>query len=240
MSIKNEKFKDSAKTLALKDCLAQQLKNIVDIQETFQECGIFFWLCCSSLLHVSRNGEFNQRDCVIDIGIRIDDWKDAAQTRLVELGFQCKKFGSKECGLHYCLERKDIRINIFFFYKNETHLWRNGYMYTYRYPQVSDFIVKIIHGIRLHIPVNYDEILTAQYGEWKTENLNWDPFQSPKNVVDYLEFWKHYYQTPHPDEPSDFAKSLKYANLSIIDIGCGNGRVYILSKVSFRLCWWFF
>ena len=44
----------------------------------------------------------------------------------------------------------------------------------YKYPALRGIAHRSVYGIDVPVPENYDEWLTAQYGNWRIPNKNWD------------------------------------------------------------------
>lgn len=215
--------------------LAEQ--NLLDAKAALDELGVPFFLSNGTLLGYYRENGLIKHDRDVDIGVKIEDFDDRIIDKFISCGFNLKTVnGEKDNGLEYSFRKRDIGLDIFFYYDTPNTSWmavwmhHNNERFRYVYPLISGYKVVEFLGQKFRIPENTEEYLVAQYGEhWQSPLDRWDCFRSPENID--TDYWGSFYKYPHTLEPSSFALSLDLHGKTVIDIGCGNGRdTYYFSK----------
>lgn len=203
-------------------------QNLLDAKCVMDSMGIPFFLSNGTLLGYYRDGHLMGHDRDVDIGVKITDFKDGIADKFIEAGFIFRgSNGRKENGSEYSFIKRDIGLDMFFYYDTPRDTWMavwddkdNRYKYTY--PPISGYKTIIFLGEEFNIPTNTEQYLEAQYGDWKEPVTKWDPFKSPKNIEN--DYWEEFYKSPHTLEPSPFAIDCNFSGKKILDLGCGNGR----------------
>ncbi|VDP15506.1 unnamed protein product [Onchocerca flexuosa] len=84
----------------------------------------------------------------------------------------------------------NIKIDLFFVYENEDFAWVGGMIVSERkklrwvYPPISQICTGDLLGRLFHVPCNVEEVLKADYGDWRKPHPNADFiwYESHKNV----------------------------------------------------------
>ena len=180
-------------------------ENLKSAIEALNDLNIPCFLSSGTLLGFYRGGDFIDHDEDVDLGVFVDFHKPEIVSEFRKRGFVLKrKFGSVKSGLEYSFLRKDVQLDIFFYYKNDNTIW-HGVWYVNKYinfkflkqlglvrpklrklsfPLFSSYKELIYNGLKLPIPDNAEEYLKTQYGDsWRVPDKTWDNFKSQKNYV---------------------------------------------------------
>ncbi|MBA3284413.1 MAG: LicD family protein, partial [Nitrosopumilus sp.] len=96
------------------------LNTLLDLKKIFDSVSLEYWLTDGTLLGLHREGDFINHDKDIDVGIFIENWlKHPNALKLIsEGGFRLDhEFGEKDCGYEISIIKRNIKIDLFFFYK---------------------------------------------------------------------------------------------------------------------------
>ncbi len=184
-------------------------ESLKDLKEVLDKMNIPFWLSDGTLLGHQREKDFISHDPDIDVGIFIEDWKRECLTELKNKGFDLSlQFGLEECGLEYAIEKRDIKIDLFFFYKglpNRNVYWHSAWT---KSPKIGGKFRQMIRcfyepfelkeiefkGNKFLAPDNIIKYISQKYGDdWETPKEKWDWATDPLNseFVDiYVEYQK--------------------------------------------------
>lgn len=153
------------------------------------ELGLPFWLSSGTLLGFYRQCDFIVYSGDVDIGMWADDFKP----KIVDL-FSINNiplihwFGRPNDSLELSFLMGDLKLDIFFFYREQDHYWnggtqaKTGLKFKYDFPKFTlcwtDFI-----GLLVRIPCETESYIEANYGkQWRIPQRNWDWKSSPPNV----------------------------------------------------------
>jgi len=179
------------------------LNNLVEAKKILNELGIKFWLEAGTCLGAIRDKGFISYDKDMDIGVYAEDLNSIDAflnlTKHFMLGgFRVgHTFGTIENGFEVSFYRNEIKLDIFWFYKKDNFRWHSAWMgrgcnlsdqlfYKYRACLVEELRIVDFLGHKMPVPKNYQEYLTAKYGDWHARVKDWDWAKSPLNRVEYV------------------------------------------------------
>ncbi|XP_054165263.1 ribitol-5-phosphate transferase FKTN-like [Oppia nitens] len=163
--------------------LLTKVKHILD------ELSVPFWLSSGTALGYYRQCDFITYSQDVDIGIWIYDYKpeliDAFSINDLLL---IHRFGEIGDSFELSFLDKDIKLDIFFFYKQEDHVWnggtqaKTGNKYKYIFPDFQLCWTELIN-LKVRIPCQTLTYIEANYGRnWFEPIKEWDWKSSPPNV----------------------------------------------------------
>lgn len=183
------------------------LKTLLDLKDVLDSLNIKFWLSDGTLLGFHRESDFISHDPDIDIGIFIEDWDDTALKILKNKNFKLKwQFGLEECGLEYAIEKRDIKIDLFFFYKNlpkRNLYWHSAWVKVPNTPSSFRKMIRFVYeefklkeiiflGTKFLAPDDVNKYIIQKYGnDWETPKPIWDWAKDPlnsENVEIYIKY----------------------------------------------------
>lgn len=174
------------------------INNLVDVSDILSEHECVWWLEAGTCLGFYREKDFIDHDNDIDIGVLQTTWKWEVLEELLQKGFHVKHiFGMYYHGFEIALIRDDVKVDIFFFYKDQSTLWhaawknggRNGLNDMLRLKFSEDIIGGLtwtdkIYGFEFPIPKKTEKYLVARYGtDWEIPCKNWKWWADPKCIV---------------------------------------------------------
>jgi hypothetical protein len=159
-------------------------------KKILDELGIRFWLAGGTRLGAVREGDFITHDSDIDIGV----WDDVPGHHRIYRGLEAggfrltREYGEEGRAGHQYAFRTPGGTNFdVFFYVREPNrcwsgLWVNGTCKKVVFPSITDFVDVEFCGDKFLIPANYEEILTAEYGDWRTPEKDYSWNSSMRNL----------------------------------------------------------
>ena len=183
------------------------LRTLLDLKEVLDSSNVQFWISDGTHLGYYRDSDFISHDPDIDVGIFIEDWENEVLDKLKRNGFNLKwQFGLEECGLEYAIEKRGIKIDLFFFYKNLPNrniYWHATWFGTYNTPGKFRKMVRCFYepfelkeieflGYKFLAPKDTEKYIIQKYGpDWKIPKIKWDWIKDPFNSEEvgiYIEY----------------------------------------------------
>lgn len=179
--------------------LLSKVKRILD------ELSIPFWLSSGTALGYYRECDFIPYSRDVDIGIWIEDYNpkliDAFSVNDLPL---IHSFGKIDDSFELSFLDKDIKLDIFFFYREQNHVWnggtqaKTGFKFKYVFPSFSLCWTEFV-DLKVRIPCQTLAYIEANYGSnWFEPIKEWDWKSSPSNVEPNgqwpIEEWKQVIQ----------------------------------------------
>ncbi|GFY60796.1 fukutin [Trichonephila inaurata madagascariensis] len=171
-----------------------------------------FWLSSGTCLGFFRECGFISHSKDVDIGIWIKDYKpeiiSAFSTHDLPL---THSFGKVEDSFELSFRDNDLKLDIFFFYEEETYVWnggtqaRTGKKFKYVFPKFQLCWTEFLE-LKVRVPCQTEEYIKANYGpKWFEPIKIWDWKNSPSNVLENgqwpLDEWPEVIQLlPLPDQ----------------------------------------
>ena len=161
--------------------------NLSLAKKILDSLSVPFFLSNGTLLGCIRENGLIKHDLDVDIGVLIENFNGHIYSSFIDNGFEKYDiYGAKERGLQYSFKRDGIKLDIFFYYPepygHSMSVWKYGEQIKYKFPKLDTFIDRAFLGETYKVPSNYEEYLSAQYGDWKTPVKEWDWASSPKNI----------------------------------------------------------
>uniref|UniRef100_A0A915PU34 Fukutin n=1 Tax=Setaria digitata TaxID=48799 RepID=A0A915PU34_9BILA len=150
------------------------------------------FLFSGTLLGWYRECSFIKDTTDVDMAMRITSL-DPVMLKHMEKSSEFKLhwiLGKVNDSLEVSIYSGNIKIDLFFLYENKDSAWVGGMMVTERkklrwfYPPIMQICTGDLLGRLFHVPCNVEEILEAEYGNWRvphpTANFIW--YKSHKNI----------------------------------------------------------
>ena len=166
------------------------------IHQAAEEVGMPYFVDCGTLLGFIRDGGFIAHDADMDFSLMPDagDGKIALFFAAMERrGLYFERYITIDGNLReFTMRYHEISIDFFQnrYGNDKTQFYSLGenlgdcYQFFKRIAPTG-FTLKVVHNARVMIPSNYDEMLTARYGNWHKKVRNWDDKMSPSFEKDY-------------------------------------------------------
>lgn len=148
-----------------------------------------FWLSSGTLLGYYRQCDFIVYSGDVDIGV----WADHYRPELIEV-FSSNNlplihwFGRPNDSLELSFLSGDLKLDIFFFYRESDHYWnggtqaKTGLKFKYDFPKFTLCWTEFV-GLLLRVPCETEPYIEANYGQhWMQPVKTWDWKSSPPNV----------------------------------------------------------
>lgn len=168
------------------------VENLVSAKEILDSFGMKNWLTDGTLLGFYRDGSFIKHDTDLDMGAYIEEFDPKIVMEFIKHGWQVKKFfGRPDIGLEIALERNNLKLDIFFFYKDGDLLWHACWLKTkrglnlikYTFPQFEIIETEFL-GYKFNIPKNTEDYLATKYGvNWRVPTKKWHWAFDPPNSI---------------------------------------------------------
>jgi hypothetical protein len=169
------------------------IRNLKELDRLFLKNGVEYWISCGTLLGFYRDGGFITHDTDIDLCVNAEHISKELLYEFVKNDFKIiKRFGTIEDGFQLSLYKRNIKVDIFFFYKNSD----SGYHSVYSDFTATDYlkhdyvfssfelVEKEFFGYMFSVPKDTEKYLIEQYGiDYTQKNKKWDYAKSPKNIV---------------------------------------------------------
>lgn len=160
-----------------------------------QNISVPFWLSHGTLLGAIRDHDFIAHDSDIDLGI----WDADCDHELVAREFEASGFRSAQelgsVGLGHQMafwSPFGVYIDLFFYVREADScwmaLWVEGKAKRMVFPPIVEFAPIQFCGDDYLVPVNYEELLCANYGDWSKKVApverggEWRWWDSPRNL----------------------------------------------------------
>lgn len=170
-------------------------KGLVEANEIIKETGVRVWLTDGTLLGYFRENDLIAHDFDADLGCLIEDYKDEIIDAFKRLGWELAYvWGEKKQGLELTFQKGQVKIDIFFFYKDDDgRLWHGAWR---KHDKKSFNLIKYYYepfklkeveflGSRFNIPEDTLKYVTTKYGSgWKIPQKNWDWTLGPANAME--------------------------------------------------------
>ena len=148
-----------------------------------------FWLSSGTCLGWFRQCDFIPHSKDVDIGIWITDYNHQIIPLFKKHGIVLKHlFGRLSDSFELSFQSGDMKLDIFFFYKDANIMWnggtqaRTGKKFKYIFPSFT-LCWTWFNGLRVRIPCETLSYVKANYGEhWGEKVKTWDWKSSPPNV----------------------------------------------------------
>lgn len=168
------------------------------IDNAAQEVGVPYYADWGTLLGFMRDKGFIPHDADMDFAIMPDSKKIKQFFYSLEAaGLYFERYilidgRPKEFSMRY----REISIDFFFKYYSDKKKSQfkfygekvDDYWVVSIIPVPRSLIPYVVHGVKTMVPENFDEILTAYYGNWHVKVKKWDNRNSP---VAQKEYEKH-------------------------------------------------
>nr|XP_020657115.1 fukutin [Pogona vitticeps]XP_020657116.1 fukutin [Pogona vitticeps]XP_020657117.1 fukutin [Pogona vitticeps]XP_020657118.1 fukutin [Pogona vitticeps]XP_020657119.1 fukutin [Pogona vitticeps] len=158
---------------------------------TLNGLGMRFWLSSGTCLGWYRQCNIIPYSKDMDLGIFIQDYKSDMIPAFQKAGLPLKhKFGKVEDSLELSFQSggDDVKLDIFFFYEEDDHMWnggtqaKSGKKFKYLFPKFTLCWTEFIE-LRVRVPCEAIDYIEANYGkDWKMPVKEWDWKNSPPNV----------------------------------------------------------
>ncbi|XP_047425599.1 fukutin [Mugil cephalus] len=157
--------------------------------KTLAQLHVPFWLSSGTCLGWFRQCSIISYSRDVDIGIFVEDFRPDIVSAFRDAGLSLKhKFGKVEDSLELSFLSEDVKLDIFFFYKDGDVFWnggtqaRSGRKFKYVFPRFSLCWAELLE-LKVRVPCETLDYVTANYGaSWDVPVRNWDWKRSPSNV----------------------------------------------------------
>lgn len=162
---------------------------LVKVKQLLGELDVPFWISSGTCLGFFRQCDVIPYTTDVDIGIFIKDYKpeiiSAFSTHDIPL---THLFGKVEDSYELSFRDRDVKLDIFFFYEEDDHIWnggtqaRTGKKFKYTFPKFRLCWTEFL-DIKLRVPCETEKYIEANYGSnWFQPIKRWDWKASPPNV----------------------------------------------------------
>tara|TARA_Y100000590_G_scaffold156139_1_gene179491 strand:+ start:3419 stop:4270 length:852 start_codon:yes stop_codon:yes gene_type:complete len=179
--------------------MIDQKNGIVLIKEAgllLDSLDIRWWLTDGTLLGLYRDGKLMDYDEDIDLGCFIEDYNEEISNKFIAKGWnEIYRFGTHDIGLEISLMKYNVKLDLFFFYKEIEFYWHGAWQELYKSGKlVGRNMIKYIYApftlrtksfndFQASIPYPIEKYIITKYGtDWKQPIRNWDWRFDPKNA----------------------------------------------------------
>ena len=157
-----------------------------------------FWLSSGTCLGWYRQCGFIPHSKDVDIGIWIKHYKPELVQAFLDRGLKLKhQFGKVEDSFELSFTLHNLKLDIFFFYEDDTLMWnggtqaRTGKKFKYIFPKFA-LCWTHLSGLTVRVPCPALPYVQANYGSsWNVLVKHWDWKSSPPNVRENGEWPAH-------------------------------------------------
>jgi len=170
------------------------IQNLSDAKTILDSLGMRNWLTDGTLLGYYRENDFIAHDLDMDMGSFIEDFDKDITKRFKENGWDLlSTFGKLDIGYELSYIRNGVKLDIFFFYKENDKYWHGAWrpiekkgrnLIKYYY---DSFGLKEVEfkGQLFNVPEDTLHYIETKYGpDWKTPQKSWDWAFGPSNAVE--------------------------------------------------------
>ncbi|XP_037835343.1 fukutin isoform X3 [Kryptolebias marmoratus] len=159
--------------------------------QTLAALHIPFWISSGTCLGWFRQCSIISYSRDVDIGIFISDFRSDMVAAFRDAGFSLRhKFGKVEDSLELSFLDNDVKLDIFFFYKDGDMAWnggtqaKSGRKFKYIFPLFSLCWAELLE-VKVRVPCETLDYVMANYGAtWSLPVKSWDWKTSPSNVLE--------------------------------------------------------
>ena len=170
-------------------------KGLVEANDVLRDIGVRVWLTDGTLLGYFRENDIIAHDFDADLGCLIEDFSEEIISAFQKNGWELAYvWGEKKQGLELTFRKDQVKVDIFFFYKDEDgRLWHGAWR---KHDKKSLNLIKYYYdpfelkevdflGSRFFIPKDTLKYVTTKYGKgWKTPQKEWNWTFGPANAVE--------------------------------------------------------
>lgn len=167
-------------------------ENLALAKKLLDELNVRNWLTDGTLLGYYRDKDLIDHDVDIDLGSFMDDYTDEIIHKFIENGWRIEHiFGKRDLGFELAFNRKGVKLDIFFFYKDGDRYWHGAWKRTGKgenlikyYYDKFDLKEVEFKCYTFNIPANPLKYIETKYGPgWQTPVKEWDWAFGPSNAV---------------------------------------------------------
>ncbi|KAM4532286.1 ribitol-5-phosphate transferase FKTN [Fundulus diaphanus] len=159
--------------------------------QTLGELDVPFWISSGTCLGWFRQCSIISYSRDVDIGVFIADFRPDIIPAFRAAGLSLKhKFGKVEDSLELSFLGEDVKLDIFFFYKDGDIVWnggtqaKSGRKFKYVFPSFSLCWAELLE-VKVRVPCETLDYIMANYGAtWSVPVRSWDWKSSPSNVIE--------------------------------------------------------
>uniref|UniRef100_A0A3B3U783 Fukutin n=1 Tax=Poecilia latipinna TaxID=48699 RepID=A0A3B3U783_9TELE len=159
--------------------------------QTLGRLDIPFWISSGTCLGWYRQCGVISYSRDVDIGIFISDFRPQITTAFRDAGMSLKhQFGKVEDSLELSFLGEDVKLDIFFFYRDGDVVWnggtqaKSGRKFKYVFPSFSLCWAELLE-VKVRVPCETLDYVMANYGgTWSVPVKSWDWKSSPSNVIE--------------------------------------------------------
>ncbi|XP_039615646.1 fukutin isoform X1 [Polypterus senegalus] len=157
--------------------------------ETLNSLGVRFWLSSGTCLGWFRQCNIIPYSKDVDLGVWIKDYRSDIIAAFEKAGLPIKhRFGKVEDSLELSFQGTDVKLDIFFFYEEDSYVWnggtqaKTGKKFKYIFPKFSLCWTELAE-LKVRVPCETLKYIEANYGKnWYIPLKIWDWKSSPANV----------------------------------------------------------
>ncbi|XP_032425302.1 ribitol-5-phosphate transferase FKTN isoform X2 [Xiphophorus hellerii] len=159
--------------------------------QTLDRLDVPFWISSGTCLGWFRQCGVISYSRDVDIGIFISDFRPQITAAFRDVGMSLKhQFGKVEDSLELSFLGEDVKLDIFFFYRDGDVVWnggtqaKSGRKFKYIFPSFSLCWAELLE-VKVRVPCETLDYVMANYGAtWSVPVKSWDWKSSPSNVIE--------------------------------------------------------
>uniref|UniRef100_A0A3B5KYH2 Ribitol-5-phosphate transferase FKTN N-terminal domain-containing protein n=1 Tax=Xiphophorus couchianus TaxID=32473 RepID=A0A3B5KYH2_9TELE len=159
--------------------------------QTLDRLDVPFWISSGTCLGWFRQCGVISYSRDVDIGIFISDFRPQITAAFRNVGMSLKhQFGKVEDSLELSFLGEDVKLDIFFFYRDGDVVWnggtqaKSGRKFKYIFPSFSLCWAELLE-VKVRVPCETLDYVMANYGTtWNVPVKSWDWKSSPSNVIE--------------------------------------------------------